>query len=63
MDWENYLAYILLASDMRANFLGAFPQRKKNKHKLKLKIALHCRKTGKRNKFEAKSVNQMHGFY
>ena len=60
MDWENYLAYILLASDMMANFLWAFRQRKKNKHKLK--IALHCRKTGKRNKFEAKSVNQLHGF-
>ena len=25
MDWENYLAYILLVSDMRANFLWAFP--------------------------------------
>ena len=33
MDWENYLAYILLASDMRANFLWAFGQRKKNKAK------------------------------
>ena len=28
MDWENYLAYILLASDMRANFLWAFPSEK-----------------------------------
>ena len=48
MDWKNYLAYILLASDMRANFLWAFCQRKKNKHKLKLKIALHCKKNRKK---------------
>ena len=54
MDWENYLAYILLASDMRANFLGAFPQRKKNKHKLKLKIAFDVEKREKETRLRQK---------
>ena len=54
MDWKNYLAYILLASDMRANFLWAFPQRKKNKHKLKLKIAFDVEKREKETSLRQK---------
>ena len=45
-----------------ANFLWAFRQRRKNKLKLKIVLKL-MGKLGKRNKFEAKSANQLHGFY
>ena len=45
-----------------ANFLWAFRQRMKNKLKLKIVLKL-MGKLGKRNKFEAKSANQLHGFY